>query len=100
MAFDTIDRQNMIIIFAEAALDPVGHEDRTKDPTSENYDENLLSETSTETFFSEDCDEEEHNRPWVADTRLCMTQVAELILATINDRQVIDAKYCGVIVKK
>ena len=37
VAFDTIDRQNMITIFIEAAVDPVGGKDRTKDFTSENY---------------------------------------------------------------
>ena len=36
MAFDTIDRQNATTIFVEAAVDPVGHEDRTKDFTSKN----------------------------------------------------------------
>ena len=58
MALDNIDGQNVIIIFIEAAEDPVGPEDRTKDPTSENYNENLLSETSAETLSSEDCEEE------------------------------------------
>ena len=38
VAFDNIDRQNVIIIFVEATMD------RTKDPTGENYDRNLLSE--------------------------------------------------------
>ena len=42
-------------------MDSVGREDRTKDLTSENYDENLLCETSAETLSSEDCDEEELN---------------------------------------
>ena len=60
MAFDTIDRQNVIINLVEAVVDPVGREDRTKDPTSENYDENLHSETSAETLSSEDCEEELH----------------------------------------
>ena len=87
-------------------MDPVGREDRTKDPTSENYDENILSENSAKTLSSEDCDEEEFNCPWVADTRLSKARVAELILATINDRQgdltwVINApfilKYCDVV---
>ena len=60
MAFDTIDRPYAITIFVEAAVDPVGREDRTKDLTSENYDENLHSETSAETLSSEDCEEELH----------------------------------------
>ena len=60
MAFDTIDRQNVIINLVEAVVDPVGREDRTKDPTSEKYDENLHSETSAETLSSEDCEEEPH----------------------------------------
>ena len=56
MALDTIDRQNAITIFIEAAVDPVGCEDRTNDLTSENYDENLLSENCAKTFSSEDRD--------------------------------------------
>ena len=35
---------NEITSFIEAAVEPVGREDRTKDLTSENYNENLLSE--------------------------------------------------------
>ena len=54
MAFNTNDRQNVVIIFVEAFMDPVGREDRTKYLTSENYDENLLSETSAETLSSGD----------------------------------------------
>ena len=61
MAFDIIDRQSMIIIFAEAVVDPVGREDRTKDLISKNYYENLVSKNSAETLSSEDCDEEELN---------------------------------------
>ena len=57
MAFDTIDRPYAITIFVEAAVDPVGREDRTKDLTSENYNENLLSEDCARTFSSEDRDE-------------------------------------------
>ena len=34
----------------------MGREDRTKDLTSENYDENLLSENCAKTFYSEDRD--------------------------------------------
>ena len=55
MAADTIDKQNTITAFIEAAVDPVGREDRTKDLTSENQDENLLSENSANTFSGEDC---------------------------------------------
>ena len=87
MVFDTINRQNVITIFVEAAVDPVGREDRTKDFTSENYDENLCNETSAETLSSEDCDEEELNCPWVTDIRLSKTQVAEFIFAIISDCQ-------------
>ena len=65
----------VIIIFVEAAVDPAGREDRTKDSTSENYNENLLSKTSAETLSSEDCDDEELSRPWVEDTRLCKIRV-------------------------
>ena len=35
-----------------AVVYPVGQEDRTKDFTSENYDENLHSETSAKTLSS------------------------------------------------
>ena len=55
MAVDTIDKQNTITSFIEAAVDPVGREDRTKDLTSENHDENLLSENSANTLSGEDC---------------------------------------------
>ena len=58
MAFNNIDRQNAIITFVEAVVDPVGREDRVKDLTIKNYDKNLLSETSAETPSSEDCEEE------------------------------------------
>ena len=44
----------MFTIFIEAAVDPVGREDRTKDFTSENNDENLLSENSAKTLSSKD----------------------------------------------
>ena len=73
------DRLNTITIFIEATVDPVGREDRTKNLTSENNDENLLSENPAKTFSREDCDEEEFNCLWVADTRLCKTRIAELI---------------------
>ena len=45
-----IDRQNVITIFLEAAVDPVGLLDRTKDSTNENYDEDLCSENPVEAF--------------------------------------------------
>ena len=48
----------MIIIFVEAVVDAVGREDRAKDLNIENYNENLLSETSAETLSSEGCEEE------------------------------------------
>ena len=87
MAFNIIIRQNTIIIFVEAVMDPVGHEDRTKALTSENYDEKLFSETSAETISSEGCEvEEELNRPPVADARLSKTQLAEFIF-TIGSRE-------------
>jgi hypothetical protein len=57
VAFDIIDGQNGITIFIKAAVDLVGHEDRTKDITNENYDENLCSENSLEAFLSEARDE-------------------------------------------
>ena len=41
----------------EAAVDPVGHEDRTKDLTNENYDEKLRRENSVKAFPSEARDE-------------------------------------------
>ena len=44
MAFDNIDGQNVITIIIEAAVDPVGREDRTRVSTNENYDEDLHSE--------------------------------------------------------
>ena len=37
VAFDTINVQNVIIIFIEAAVDPSGREDGTKDLTNKNY---------------------------------------------------------------
>ena len=58
MAFNNIDRQNAIITFVEAVMDPVGREDRVKDLTIKNYDKNLLSKTSAETPSSEDWEEE------------------------------------------
>ena len=57
MAVDIIDGQNEVIVFIEAAMDPVGREDRTKDSTNENYDEDLRSENPVEAFTSEACDE-------------------------------------------
>ena len=57
MAFDTIDRQNVVTIFIEAAVDPVGREDRTKDLNSEKYDENLRSKNSVEVLSKEARDE-------------------------------------------
>ena len=57
VAFDTIDGKNVITIFIEAAMDPVGHEDRTKDLTNENYDEKLRSKNSVKAFPSEARDE-------------------------------------------
>ena len=79
-AFDTFDRLNVITIFIEATVDPVGREDRTKDLTSENHNDNLLSENSTKTLSGEDRDKEEFNCHWVADTRLCKTRIAEIIM--------------------
>ena len=55
-AFDTIDRPEAVTSFVETAVDPVGREDRTKDLTIKNYDENLLSEDCAKTFSSEDRD--------------------------------------------
>ena len=57
MAFNIIDWQNVITIFIEAAVDPVGLEDRTKDSTNENYDEDIPSENSVWAFPSETRDE-------------------------------------------
>ena len=44
------------ILSETAAVDPVGREDRTKDLSSENYNENLLSEYCAKIFSSEDHD--------------------------------------------
>ena len=57
VAFVIIDRPDVITNFAEAAVDPVGREDRNEDHTSDNYDENLLSKDCAKTFSSEDRDE-------------------------------------------
>ena len=47
----------MNTIFIEAAVDPVGGEDRTKDLSSEKYNENLRSKISVNTLSKEACDE-------------------------------------------
>ena len=53
---DTIDGQNVIIFFIEAAMDPVGREDRTRDLNSEKYNTNLRRENSVEILSKEACD--------------------------------------------
>jgi hypothetical protein len=53
-----IDGQNVITSFIEAAMDLVGHEDRTKDLSSKKYDENLRSVNSVKVLSNEACDEE------------------------------------------
>ena len=58
MAVDTINRLNTFTTFIEAAVDPVGREDRVGDLTIKNYNENPLSETSVKALSSEDCEEE------------------------------------------
>ena len=57
MPIDIINGQNGVIIFIEAAVDPVGHEERTKDSTNENYNKDLRSENPVEAFPSEAFDE-------------------------------------------
>ena len=57
MAFNIIDWQNVITLFIEAAVDPVGREDRTKDSTNENYNEEIRSQNSVEAFPSKTRDE-------------------------------------------
>ena len=87
MAFDIINRQNTIIIFVKAVVDPVGREDRTKALTSEKYNENIFSKIFAETISSEDCKvEEEFNCLWVMDARPSKTQLAEFIF-TIGSRE-------------
>ena len=59
MAFDIIHKLYVTAIFIEAAVDPVGHKDRTEDLTSKNYDENIRCENSVEITSGKGRDEEE-----------------------------------------
>ena len=57
MAFNIIERPDMITSIVGTALDPVGREDSSKSLTSVNYDESLFSKDYAKNFSSEEYDE-------------------------------------------
>ena len=57
VAFDNIEKTDMITIFVGAAVDQVGREDRSESLTSENYDESLFSKDYAKKITSEGYDE-------------------------------------------
>ena len=69
-------------IFIEAAVDPVGREDRTRDLNSEKYDENLRSENSVKVLSKEAR----------AETITCVNKFSHQFLATGNNDRAFDKK--------
>ena len=84
MAFAIIDQLFVTAIFIQAAVDPVGHEDRTEElpvrSRTRKSTTRILSKSSLVKVETE-------MRPWVKDTRLSNTQVAVFTPATANNNE-------------
>ena len=82
MAVDTINRLNTFTTFIEAAVDPVGREDMTRDLNSEKYDENLRSKNSVEVL----------SKKARAETNTCGNKFSRQFLATSNNDGAVNKK--------